>query len=67
MLLRPLFRAFRKHDRLIDYFALGLIHALIAIALLRLAGRDATDSDPAFEDVPNETGDKDAKGHGRDA
>lgn len=37
-------------SRLIDYFALGLIHALILIALLRLAGRDATDRDPAFEE-----------------
>jgi len=37
---------------LIDYFALGLIHALIAIALLRIAGRDETDRDPAFEDGP---------------
>ncbi|WP_338446466.1 hypothetical protein V5F89_01330 [Pelagerythrobacter marensis] len=35
---------------MIDYFALGLIHALILIALLRLAGRDATDRDPAFEE-----------------
>ncbi|MXO69383.1 hypothetical protein GRI72_11165 [Altererythrobacter marinus] len=37
---------------MIDYFALGLIHALIAIALLRIAGRDETDRDPAFEDGP---------------
>lgn len=42
---------------LIDYFALGLIHALIAIALLRLAGRDATDRDPALEEVRGDSGD----------
>jgi len=39
---------------LIDYFALGLIHALIAIALLRLAGRDAIDSDPAADGAGGE-------------
>jgi hypothetical protein len=39
---------------LIDYFALGLVHALLAIALLRLAGRDATDRDPAFEEAPGD-------------
>jgi len=39
---------------LIDYFALALIHALLAIALLRLAGRDATDRDPAFEEAPGD-------------
>ena len=54
---RPL-RANRKHfSSLIDYFALGLIHALIAIALLRLAGRDATDRDPAFEETRGDGGD----------
>ncbi|WP_165271762.1 hypothetical protein [Pelagerythrobacter rhizovicinus] len=36
---------------MIDYFALGLIHALIVIALLRLAGREATDCDPALEET----------------
>ena len=48
---RPAWRAIWKAAfRLIDYFALALVHALIALALLRLAARDATDRDPAFEE-----------------
>jgi hypothetical protein len=31
---------------MIDYFALGLIHALLALAAVRLLGRDDLDSDP---------------------
>lgn len=31
---------------MIDYFALGLIHALLAIALIRLSGRTDLDVDP---------------------
>lgn len=58
MLGRRRTRPHRKHPAaLIDYFALGLIHALIAIALLRLAGRDATDCDPALEEVRGDGGD----------
>ncbi|WP_374407813.1 hypothetical protein [Pelagerythrobacter sp.] len=40
---------------MIDYFALALVHALLALALLRLAGSDATDRDPAFDDAHNGT------------
>lgn len=52
MLRRVNARHWKAFPVLIDYFALGLIHALIAIALLRLAGRDTTDRDPAFDDAP---------------
>lgn len=31
---------------MIDYFALGLIHALLALAAVRLLGRDDLDRDP---------------------
>lgn len=31
---------------MIDYFALGLIHALLALAAVRLLGRDDLDADP---------------------
>lgn len=31
---------------MIDYFALGLIHALLALAAVRLLSRDDLDADP---------------------
>lgn len=34
---------------MIDYFALGLIHALLALAAVRLLGRDDLDRDPPPE------------------
>ena len=36
----------------IDYFALGLTHALIMIALLRLIGRDDLDHEDELDDRP---------------
>lgn len=36
---------------MIDYFALALTHALILIALIRLAGREDLDEDPALPDL----------------
>lgn len=32
---------------MVDYFALGLIHALLALAAVRLLWRDDLDSDPS--------------------
>lgn len=60
-------RLWKAPPGLIDYFALALTHALIAIALLRLAGRDATDSDPAFDEVPGEAANEGGDGQARDA
>lgn len=34
---------------MIDYFALGLIHTLLALAAVRLLGRDDLDRDPPPE------------------
>ncbi len=34
---------------MIDYFALGLTHALILLALIRLVGDDELDTDPEIE------------------
>ncbi len=35
---------------MIDYFALALIHGLLALAIVRLLGRDDLDNEPAAED-----------------
>lgn len=35
---------------MIDYFALGLAHLLIVVALIRMLGRDDLDRDPQSED-----------------
>lgn len=40
---------------MIDYFALALGHGLLAIALLRLVGRDGLDADPLIEQIKAET------------
>jgi hypothetical protein len=34
---------------MVDFFALGLIHALLALAALRLLARDDLDRDPPAE------------------
>lgn len=39
---------------MIDYFALALGHALMAIALLRLVLRDDLDADPLLEGMKSE-------------
>ncbi|GAA4642590.1 hypothetical protein GCM10023115_06530 [Pontixanthobacter gangjinensis] len=40
---------------MIDYFALGLTHALILLAVIRLAGRKDLDDDPALPDLRKKT------------
>ncbi len=47
---------------MIDYFALALIHGLLAIAMLRLVRRDSLDLDPALEVEDKGFGDKGAGG-----
>ena len=42
----------RIYPRVIDYFALALAHALLALAVLRLAGNDRLDRED--EDAPEE-------------
>ena len=42
----------RIYPRVIDYFALALAHALLALAVLRLAGKDRLDRED--EDAPEE-------------
>lgn len=39
---------------MIDYFAIGLTHALLALALLRLLGRDDLDSEDMGAPPPAE-------------
>ncbi len=36
---------------MIDYFALALIHGLLALAVVRLSGREDLDREPAPQDA----------------
>ena len=49
----------RDRFRLIDYFALALCHALLLIALLRLARREDVDSDAALAQEPEQAAEPD--------